>query len=749
MKFAGQWGSGLQKLQRLWRDRPWLVGLGAAGAVALGTGAALSPLGDWLTGQGDRASGSPTADLDRVASLVSEPQQLPTQKLAELARSPSSIARSGARYVLAVEALGMKNTAAALKWLEGADDPVLLAPVLALRAEAQSRQGDRAAARTTWQTLLTKFPQDPAAAEALYGLGQTDPAQWDRLVAADSPWKTHPKAIAVARQRLAKAADRPDWFLYLVRHAPDSRDVGNYLAPLESQFAAAVTPADWATIGRIYWDRRQYAKAGNAYAKATPSPLHAYRAARGAQLGGKKTEAIARYRQLIAQFPQAPETALGITRLARLIPPAEGLALLERALANPTYAPRALLEKVRILTAQNQPATTPRDRLFKEFGSSDAAGDLRWQLAEQAAEQRDWRSAQQWAIGLLDNNPDHEYAPRAGFWAGQWATQLGDRAAAKAAYERTFRTYPESYYAWRSGAKLGLPVGDFTTVRSARPALTLPAPRAPLPAGSPTLQALYQLGQDQAAFAYWQTEFRDRNQPSFEQQYTDGALRVANGDYLAGLFALANLRWREEPGDRERFAAARRDLNYWRRLYPRPYWDVIKPGAIAQNLNPVLVLGLIRQESHFEREIRSIANAVGLMQVLPSTGQWVADKIGFKNYTLENPPDNIKLGTWFLDYTHREYNDNSLFAVAAYNAGPGNVNRWIKQFGTADLDRFVEQIPFNETRGYVENVLGNYWNYRRLYDPSLQPLVNTQPAPLSGCDRKHPGCDLPHLAKSN
>lgn len=718
MKFTGEWSAGLR---RLWRDRPWLVGVGVAGALVLGTAAALSPVGDWLASREGDESLSQT-DLAPVTAALGAPQ--PAVALEQLAASPSSLVRSGARYVLAAEALEAKNGAAALKWLEQADDSVLLPPVLALRAQAQEQMGDRTAANQTWRRLLAEFPQDPAAAEALYGLGQTDPKQLDRLVAADSRWKSHPRAIAVAQQRLAKSPDRPDWFLYLVRYGPDRRDVGNALGPLESQFAAAITPEDWATIGRIYWDSRQYAKAGNAYAKATPSPLHAYRAGRGAQLGGKRPEAIARYRQLIQQFPQSPEAAFGMTRLARLVPPAEGLALLDRALANPTYAPRALLEKVRILTAQKQPVTQPRDRLFQEFGSSDAAGDLRWQLAETAAP-TDPKTARQWAIGLVQNNPEHEYAPRASFWAGNWAEQTGDSAAAKDSYAHTLRTYPESYYAWRSAAKLGLPVSNFTTVRSGQPQLTAPPPRVPLPAGSPTLQALYQLGQDRAAFDRWQVEFSNRNQPSFAEQYTDGTLRIGNGDYLAGLFALANLRWREDPADRAQFAATRRDLNYWRRLYPRPYWSEIEAGARSQNLNPALVLGLIRQESHFERDIRSIANAIGLMQVLPSTGEWAAAKIGFKNYSLSNPADNIKLGTWFLDYTHREYNNNSLLAVAAYNAGPGNVNRWVKRFGTADLDQFVEQIPFAETRGYVENVLGNYWNYRRLYDPETQATLRS------------------------
>ncbi len=107
------------------------------------------------------------------------------------------------------------------------------------------------------------------------------------------------------------------------------------------------------------------------------------------------------------------------------------------------------------------------------------------------------------------------------------------------------------------------------------------------------------------------------------------------------------------------------------------------------------------------------------MQVMPATASWIAEKTKLKNYELENPTENIKLGTWYLDYTHQSYNNNSLLAVASYNAGPGNVAGWVKQEKGSDPDVFVEAIPFPETKGYVKAVFENYWNYQRLYNPEM------------------------------
>ena len=85
--------------------------------------------------------------------------------------------------------------------------------------------------------------------------------------------------------------------------------------------------------------------------------------------------------------------------------------------------------------------------------------------------------------------------------------------------------------------------------------------------------------------------------------------------------------------------------------------------------------------------------------------------------------DNINLGTWYLNYTHSKYSNNSLLAIASYNAGPGNVSKWVRRYQVSDPDVFVEKIPFRETKGYVETVFGNYWNYLRIYNPEISQLL--------------------------
>jgi soluble lytic murein transglycosylase len=243
------------------------------------------------------------------------------------------------------------------------------------------------------------------------------------------------------------------------------------------------------------------------------------------------------------------------------------------------------------------------------------------------------------------------------------------------------------------------------------------------PAGSATLKELHQLGQNRDAWALWQVELKNVQEPTIVEQFTDGLLRLGVGDHLVGINKVWNLSLRKKPEERDSWKALRQEPAYWQALFPLPYMEPIVNWSQQRQLNPLLVTGLIRQESRFETKIRSVAGATGLMQVMPETGSWIAEKINLKQYNLENPNDNIKLGTWFLDFTHQEYNNNSMLAVASYNAGPGNVSEWLAKYGFSDPDAFVEVIPFAETKGYVEAVFENYWNYLRLYNPDIAQLV--------------------------
>jgi soluble lytic murein transglycosylase len=359
-----------------------------------------------------------------------------------------------------------------------------------------------------------------------------------------------------------------------------------------------------------------------------------------------------------------------------------------------------------------------------DFPNSEVTAEYRWNVAQKKAESGDLVEAWKWARAITLDVPDSNLAPKAAFWIGKWALQLNRQEEAEATFKHILTKYTHSYYAWRSAVLLGWDVGDFTTVRGKNPEIDQPNYRFIPPGGSDVFKELYRLGQNQDAWLLFQAEIGDRRELTVAEQFTEGLLKLAKNQNLNGINRISDLRNREDPQDQTEWQALRQTPEYWQALFPFPYQDQISTWSEKRDLNPLLVTGLIRQESRFESEIRSSAGATGLMQVMPATGEWVAGKIGLQEYKLTDPNDNINLGTWYLDHTHQEYNNNTLLAVASYNAGPGNVANWLKRYGFNDPDVFVEQIPFPETKGYVEAVLGNYWNYLRIYNPEISRLLN-------------------------
>jgi peptidoglycan lytic transglycosylase len=153
--------------------------------------------------------------------------------------------------------------------------------------------------------------------------------------------------------------------------------------------------------------------------------------------------------------------------------------------------------------------------------------------------------------------------------------------------------------------------------------------------------------------------------------------------------------------------------------YPLAFWELIQQKAQERDLDPYLVLAIIRQESLFDTRARSPATALGLMQLIPPTATRVARQLGLaapSNEKLFEPEINLTLGTQYLKDLLLRYSNNWHKAVAAYNAGEAAVDRWEKEIVTDDIEEFVERIPYVETRGYVKLVLRNHRIYKRLYD---------------------------------
>ncbi len=148
--------------------------------------------------------------------------------------------------------------------------------------------------------------------------------------------------------------------------------------------------------------------------------------------------------------------------------------------------------------------------------------------------------------------------------------------------------------------------------------------------------------------------------------------------------------------------------------FPFPYRDTIKYWSDAYAVDPYLIAAVIRTESHFRPHAVSSVGAIGLMQIMPATGAWIAAQLGetqFEVTDLYTPAVNLRYGTWYLSYLIERFAGDALMALRAYNAGPSNVERW--QGGDS---------PFPATEAYVRGVESGWKGYRAVY---LFPVIGT------------------------
>ena len=155
---------------------------------------------------------------------------------------------------------------------------------------------------------------------------------------------------------------------------------------------------------------------------------------------------------------------------------------------------------------------------------------------------------------------------------------------------------------------------------------------------------------------------------------------------------------------------------------PLRHDDIIRQQAAEKNLDPALIAAVIYSESHFRDNQRSPAGAIGLMQLTPATARDIARRSGattFRLDDLDNPQVNIAYGSYQLRYLLERYGGNEALALAAYNAGEGNVDKWLVDASQSDRRFKVREIPFEETRHYVERVMDARKQYKKEYSKEL------------------------------
>ena len=162
-------------------------------------------------------------------------------------------------------------------------------------------------------------------------------------------------------------------------------------------------------------------------------------------------------------------------------------------------------------------------------------------------------------------------------------------------------------------------------------------------------------------------------------------------------------------------------------LYPYPYRETVEQYARFYGVDSSLAAGVIHAESRFKTDAQSHRGAVGLMQIMPETAAWIAGQVDdapFSLTKLQEPETNIRYGIWYLSSLQKEFDGNDILALAAYNAGRGNVQEWMEKYGWQQDFCAVEAIPYAETREYVTRVLKYQKKYETLYAPHSEGFLS-------------------------
>lgn len=346
----------------------------------------------------------------------------------------------------------------------------------------------------------------------------------------------------------------------------------------------------------------------------------------------------------------------------------------------------------------------------------------------------EWRIA--W-IAYLDRKPESadmleayvrryplsSYVQDALYWLGRSYERAGNVERARSYYLADANRFPLTYFGERSVARLRpAPDGIGTSPVSATEFSLVIPPAPPVPALDQPLvaetqdrvaraRALSDIAFDSSAELEYRAAYATTRSPKFLIDAAGAA--IAAGHYGAGMAAV-----RQAIPQLEARRIADIPTDAWRAAFPLPYELNLRSAAARNQVDPMLVAGLVRQESAFEAKAMSRVGAMGLMQVMPKTALKLSRelKVRYARARLTDPGYNLQLGSRYLANLIRDYGTPEA-ALAAYNAGEDHVAEWTAGQNYLETAEFVESIPFTETREYVQIVIRNAEVYRAVYGP--------------------------------
>ena len=687
----------------MWRWLRTLALIVTLAAPAAASQGAAPPLAAALAAQ--RASDFATA-ARLFGEAASVPNPIPEYALYLQA---DALSRMGDRRAAAVAAQAV----------DAARGGPLLPSALLLAAREGARAGDTAGAMVFYRRFLDRYPEhweSPGArfglAELLEATGQGEEAQ--RLFR--SIWLTAPLSFAANAARDRELA-------LITRGVPAPPVSANERVDRAERLLAG----GQATQGRQEMEALlAEGLTGYPQLRALRVVAEAYRRT------GKPDDAIRAVDRAIAvaPFDRRPPWLLERARLQQPKSVPGAIATLDRIVREhpkSSEASDALFLKAQLQESLNQTAEAEGTytRLAADYPDDDDAGRAQWRLGWLAWFRRDYGgAATRWSrLATLPGGVD--YRENATYWIGRAHEERGDLDAATRQWSEAVVYQPRGYFGILATTRLtkrGLAV---PAARELRMPLVLPEDGMAALRDDPRFakaEALRTLG-----LAGWaDAELNDLAHRSAGEPPRLYAISAAFAQDARHHLALRILRRDFLPVARGGYAWLPRA--FWEMFYPLGWRMEVAGAAQRAGIDPFLVSAVVREESSYNPQARSRVGARGLMQLMPETARPMARVRGLafqEGELLDDPAANIELGSAYLGGLVRDFGDARL-AVAAYNAGPTRVREWWGARKSDDLEVWVEQIPYNETRNFVRRVMVGWEEYRRLYADAGNPPTVTR-----------------------
>jgi soluble lytic murein transglycosylase len=651
----------------------------------------------------------PTAETERAwaRAIAAFQQGEATLVLTELGEGALRSAIADHLRLIVADALARRGDLGAARTMvmglaERHADSRLAPRALLMGATLAAQAGDDAGAQAALTRLLDAYPESREVPEGLYLLGQSAEALDQR-----------DNAVHAYRQ-LMVLAPTTGWADGAADRLAVLATAGIAVPPLSLD--QRVDRAERLLRGGVPKTAADEAERIAGEARDPSIIVRALRVvADGAQRLGRY-EAAAKFLALaIPRVPPERQPALRLEEARLLLRAGQrerAFAVLDRVAVSGSEADvaEALWMRARALEDAQRPADAAvvYRALAARFPKRELAGAALWRLGWNAYLRSDPREAARHWARLVDTG-NRSYRLAALYWRARATDDGRNRVAAAPLYAQVVSEAPRSYYGLLALARTGDAPGTPAPSR-----ITLPADPAEAVANDPgfaRVDLLRRLGLVESALEELE-DVVERASGDSVRLYGFSSAYVRDERYHMALWIF-----------RRHFSALAASgdpalpRSFWEMLYPFGWRVDVTSAAQRAGLDPFLVAAIVREESSYYPRALSRAGARGLMQLMPATARPMAEHRGLAfagGELLDDPGANLDIGTAFLAGLLGEFKDPRL-ALAAYNAGPARVRQWWQTRRTSDIEAWVEQIPFDETRQYVKRVMLSWEEYRRLY----------------------------------